>query len=255
MRTRLTALALAIGVTVGAPASAATVTGTFSPSGPGEVSLAMLFPTDPGVYELSFEFSRPGAGHISTHLMESYEFYYAATGEHLGGDDHLYDEDVFFPAPTSYGSTFFTIGRPYSVTTGFERTEGYFWNAKVGLRGAFSGPAQVTYSFTVDHIRDVPEPATWALMILGFGGVGIALRRRETRRLMTTAHKSGTDCSPDRVAIAPAAGPARARHGNVHTGSYGSSGASSSARRWTSPLGREPSLTAYLRARQRVGVR
>ncbi|MBK6298186.1 MAG: PEP-CTERM sorting domain-containing protein [Sphingomonadales bacterium] len=27
----------------------------------------------------------------------------------------------------------------------------------------------------------VPEPATWALLILGFGGIGIAMRRRNFR--------------------------------------------------------------------------
>ncbi len=33
----------------------------------------------------------------------------------------------------------------------------------------------------------VPEPAAWALMIVGFGGVGGLLRRRRARRLFTGA--------------------------------------------------------------------
>ncbi|WP_414694730.1 PEPxxWA-CTERM sorting domain-containing protein, partial [Phenylobacterium sp.] len=28
--------------------------------------------------------------------------------------------------------------------------------------------------------NEVPEPSTWALMILGFGGAGAMLRRRKT---------------------------------------------------------------------------
>lgn len=28
----------------------------------------------------------------------------------------------------------------------------------------------------------VPEPATWAMMLMGFGGIGFALRRRSTVR-------------------------------------------------------------------------
>jgi hypothetical protein len=27
----------------------------------------------------------------------------------------------------------------------------------------------------------VPEPATWALMLLGFGGIGMAMRRRNVK--------------------------------------------------------------------------
>jgi len=39
--------------------------------------------------------------------------------------------------------------------------------------------APVSYSVTGFHA--VPEPATWALMIFGFGGIGAALRRRGKR--------------------------------------------------------------------------
>ena len=34
------------------------------------------------------------------------------------------------------------------------------------------------YQIRVEQLGVVPEPATWAMMILGFGGAGIALRRR-----------------------------------------------------------------------------
>ncbi len=37
--------------------------------------------------------------------------------------------------------------------------------------------------YTITGFNSVPEPATWALMILGFGGVGTALRRRSTGAL------------------------------------------------------------------------
>ncbi len=40
----------------------------------------------------------------------------------------------------------------------------------------------------------VPEPASWALMILGFGGIGAALRRR--RRWALPASARATRCSP-----------------------------------------------------------
>ena len=40
--------------------------------------------------------------------------------------------------------------------------------------------AQLTFSLPSDILvtPGVPEPATWAMMILGFGGIGVALRRR-----------------------------------------------------------------------------
>jgi hypothetical protein len=31
--------------------------------------------------------------------------------------------------------------------------------------------------YTTTPVRGVPEPATWAMMLLGFGGIGMAMRR------------------------------------------------------------------------------
>ncbi len=44
-------------------------------------------------------------------------------------------------------------------------------------------------SFEVDDlaVADVPEPATWAMMILGLGGIGAGLRRRRGAFAMQTA--------------------------------------------------------------------
>lgn len=35
-----------------------------------------------------------------------------------------------------------------------------------------------TFSASADSVGPVPEPATWVLMLLGFGGIGFAMRRR-----------------------------------------------------------------------------
>ena len=56
----------------------------------------------------------------------------------------------------------------------------------------FSGIALPTYLqqttstrgfYTADIVARVPEPASWALLILGIGGVGAALRRRQMVKL------------------------------------------------------------------------
>jgi len=41
-----------------------------------------------------------------------------------------------------------------------------------------SGLSEVTITYTPLATTTVPEPATWAMMILGFGGAGAAIRRR-----------------------------------------------------------------------------
>jgi hypothetical protein len=43
-----------------------------------------------------------------------------------------------------------------------------------------SGPVRIGVSFDEKILDAVPEPATWALMIMGFGAAGAAIRRRRT---------------------------------------------------------------------------
>jgi len=61
--------------------------------------------------------------------------------------------------------------------TGFDSTPGLF-------RFSTQGGNQVTFSATTTA---VPEPATWALMLLGFGGIGMAMRRRRRPALAQIA--------------------------------------------------------------------
>ena len=81
-----------------------------------------------------------------------------------------------------------------------------------GVHFSFTNPAQAftfpggTFTLTVDNftvsgtdvntpitgfiqaaVTGVPEPATWAMMLLGFGGVGFAMRRRRSSVLAQIA--------------------------------------------------------------------
>jgi hypothetical protein len=38
-------------------------------------------------------------------------------------------------------------------------------------------------AFTITAVSGVPEPATWAMLLLGFGAVGLAMRRRKQTEL------------------------------------------------------------------------
>jgi PEP-CTERM motif len=50
--------------------------------------------------------------------------------------------------------------------------------ASAYVRDNAEGPGFTNYAFRVGGA--VPEPAAWALMVVGFGGAGAALRRRRT---------------------------------------------------------------------------
>lgn len=71
---------------------------------------------------------------------------------------------------TNYSANFFAGAAPYSFTLNFN---------PLG-----SGAANAAADFVVDNIDvtvAVPEPATWAMMIMGFMGIGfLAYRRRST---------------------------------------------------------------------------
>lgn len=50
---------------------------------------------------------------------------------------------------------------------------------EAGVRNATEGGPDYSSKLLIDNVgASVPEPATWALMLIGFGGLGAALRRR-----------------------------------------------------------------------------
>ncbi len=88
---------------------------------------------------------------------------------------------------------FNTIGNSGGLTTGFPAFTNLFGDQL--FTGTTAAPVLRTGSFTLlldgdatqevtldVSVAAVPEPATWGMMVLGFGAAGVALRRRRYRR-------------------------------------------------------------------------
>lgn len=87
---------------------------------------------------------------------------------------------IFDPRDTGYyqsNDTTITIDNGGSVA----QIPGYCGYGQSGEDSCGSARSTLTYYYTpADQLNPVPEPATWAMMILGFGAVGFLLRRRQS---------------------------------------------------------------------------
>jgi hypothetical protein len=89
---------------------------------------------------------------------------------------------------TGYDNTFNADGGYSSVLAGTNGTSGFFFDplagqadpAGSGFAGTFAeyGPYRLGEYDTLTIGAAVPEPATWAFMICGFGAIGGAMRRK-----------------------------------------------------------------------------
>ena len=67
-------------------------------------------------------------------------------------------------------------------------TVGASYTLKFSLSNSAAGASGLRIFATDAAVTGaVPEPATWAMMLLGFGGIGMAMRRRRTGRSMQIA--------------------------------------------------------------------
>ena len=83
------------------------------------------------------------------------------------------------PSVNVFNEFFISPGTPYSATTAIG--PGTYSASFYGQRANSAGSYQLSYSYSLNVVAatsPVPEPATWAMMMLGFGALGTALRRR-----------------------------------------------------------------------------
>ncbi|MBN8807380.1 MAG: PEP-CTERM sorting domain-containing protein [Sphingomonas sp.] len=90
--------------------------------------------------------------------------YYSASNALYGGT--LLQSKNFTTGPSTFVGT-----NALALTGPFSETTLYTLNFGAG-NGTFNSTAQLTA---------VPEPATWGMMIMGFGLMGAALRSRKTK--------------------------------------------------------------------------
>lgn len=126
------------------------------------------------------------------------------------------------PLPTSYSNGQFafdfgagnTLLGTYDGTLSATSTAGVFANLEnylvtggtgefLGAMGALTGFGTVTFASNAPPastqtitgtISAVPEPSSWVLMLIGFGGLGYALRRRRDLQLATPYAVSRVSC-------------------------------------------------------------
>lgn len=176
---RLTLLALFS--TLAVPAQAAFVTSGAIGGAVGEiVTVPLPMYTDPGSYRAYASFSGPGAFSLRYQVIRTTNFFcdFEDGGGFVpcGGDDVPIGFDTFSNPGDRSATLAYTIGSPfredYSPTQYglvFDYADG------ASFEFIFETGGSINYRVVT---APVPEPASWALMLAGFGFIGAALRGR-----------------------------------------------------------------------------
>jgi hypothetical protein len=187
LRRYISGVATAIGVSVclAAPASAAVITDswTFSGADLGNSGSGLItYDTSTGlVSDLTGSLNGNGITFISLNdpipginpnaPSPGFSTYHGVPNS--GGADFIYDD--LYPQTMSSAAILFSTGSGLTETV-YEIEVGP--NPGYNLR-YFASPNDLVYDYGAFTVSAVPEPSTWAMMILGFFGVGFMAYRKK----------------------------------------------------------------------------
>jgi len=101
-----------------------------------------------------------------------------------------YDDGTFADLGFNVACNSNTSGDDSAVFIGVISDSANIAGITYGLHVTQDGPPNSTSGFAIGNVElidGVPEPGTWAMMLLGFGAIGIAIRRRRTTALLAQA--------------------------------------------------------------------
>jgi hypothetical protein len=104
---------------------------------------------------------------------------------HSAGSGPGYELDIALGAPanlsslTIYGRTDCCSERDDYIVTIYNAANDVLFTGELDGSNAGGGPT------TVDFATGVPEPATWAMMLVGFGGLGAVMRGARRKAIAT----------------------------------------------------------------------
>lgn len=126
---------------------------------------------------LNVKFAQPFTGFTSFEFEFSY-YVYDKFGNELEANEIDYMDG--FHALSGAKNTSYRFRLPTSRTLPRWTTTGpgvVMYSLRPAGLNIVANDDQVPFNYTVTGFHAVPEPATWALMIVGFGAVGAAMRR------------------------------------------------------------------------------
>jgi len=124
-----------------------------------------------------------GGGGVGTGVDAEFRTYSGTVADLLSGNNSLWEG--YFTNPT--GSTTYSRGNTgdYVVDSTGSTAASNIWLVAANVTQTNDAFKLLGVSVSKPSVGSVPEPASWALMIVGFGAVGSSMRRRRNTALLT----------------------------------------------------------------------